>query len=77
MSAVEVFNQLYGSKPLPYRKNNPDGSPTALVVLEYGVALILLLVIVFAAYASLLFAIMLVTALILGGIAAIAGYFRR
>jgi hypothetical protein len=76
-SPVDAFNIAYKETPLPYRKNNPDGSPTALVVLEYGAALMLLLVIVFAAYAFLLFAIMLVTALVLGGIAAIAGFFRR
>jgi hypothetical protein len=77
ISPVDAFNIAYKQTPLPYRKNNPDGSPTALVVLEYGVALMLLLVIVFAAYAFLLFGIMLVTALILGGVTAVVRFFHR
>jgi len=77
ISPVDAFNIAYKETPLPYRKNNPDGSPTALVVLEYGAALILLLTIVFAAYASILLGICLVTALVLGGVAAVAGLFRR
>jgi hypothetical protein len=77
ISPVDAFNIAYKETPLPHRKNNPDGSPTALVVLEYAAALVLLLVIVFAAYAFLLLGICLVTAVVLGGVAAVAGFFRR
>jgi hypothetical protein len=77
ISPVDAFNIAYKETPLPHRKNNPDGSPTALVVLEYSAALILLLIIVFAAYASILLGICLVTALILGGVSALVRFLHR
>lgn len=63
--------------PFPYRNNNPDGSPSTGAMIEYAAIFIVLLVIVFSVYAALVFGIMIVTALILGGIAAVAGFFRR
>ena len=77
VSPEDAFNIAYKETPVPYRKNNPDGSPTAMVVLEHLAAFILLLVIVFAAYAFLLFGIMLVTALILGGVSAVVRFLHR
>ena len=68
---------MYEFTPLPYRKNNPDGSPTIKAILEYAAAFIVLVVIVFAVYAFLLFGIMLMTALILGGIAAVVRFLHR
>lgn len=76
-SPEKAFNIAYEFKPLPYRNNNPDGSPTIKAILEYAAAFIVLLVIVFAVYAFFLFGIMLVTALILGGVAAVVRFLHR
>jgi hypothetical protein len=63
------FNTMYGMK-LPYRNNHPDGSPKNGEIVQYAVALILLLSIVFVGYAAILFGIMIVTALVLGAASA-------
>jgi hypothetical protein len=76
-SPEEAFNIAYEVKPLPYRKNNPDGSPSTGAIVEYAAIFIVLLVIVLCVYIALVFSIVIVTALILGGIAAVAGFFRR
>jgi len=77
MSVVEVFNQLYASEPLPFRKNNPDGSLTIKTMLQIAATFTVLSVIVITGYASILLVLCLATALILGGAAAVAGFFRR
>jgi hypothetical protein len=77
MSAVDAFNSVYRFKPIPYRNNNPDGSPSTGAIIEIAAQFAVVTVVVLSVYAALVGGIMLVTALTLGGIAAIAGFFRR
>src|ERR1700724_968544 len=34
MSAVDAFNSVYQFKPIPYRQNNPDGSPSTAAMIQ-------------------------------------------
>jgi hypothetical protein len=76
-SPEEAFNIAYRITPLPYRNNHPDGSPKIDATLKYVVQMIVASVILIGAVALFGFVVMIATALILGGIAAIAGFFRR
>jgi hypothetical protein len=76
-SPEEAFNIAYQVKPLPHRNNNQDGSPSTRAIVEYAAIFIVLLVMVFTVYAAVVSGVMIVTALILRGIAAVAGFFRR
>src|ERR1700722_13388884 len=66
-SAVDAFNTIYEFTPLPYRENNPDGSPSTGAMVEYAAILIVASVLILSVYALFVFGIMIMTALVLGG----------
>jgi len=76
-SPEEAFNIAYQVTPLPFRQNNPDGTPSTRAMVEYAAILIVASVLILSVYALFVFGIMIVTALILGGVAAVVSFLHR
>jgi len=76
-SAVDVFNTVYEFDPIPFRNNNPDGTPKNGEVLQYIVALVVLVTIVLAGYIAILFVLMVVSAALILGVEAVGRFLSR
>jgi hypothetical protein len=76
-SAVDVFNTVYEFEPIPFRDNHPDGTPKNGEIIQYIVALIVLVVIVLAGYIAILFIIMVVSAALMLGVEAVGRFLIR
>jgi hypothetical protein len=76
-SAVEAFNTVYEFNPIPVRINNQDGTPKTGEMIQYVVACVATCLIGMALLFSFAFVVMIVTALILGAVSSVVGYFRK
>ena len=76
-SAVDVFNTVYEFDPIPFRDNHPDGTPKNGEILQYIVALIVVIIIGVAGYFAILFIIMVVSAALVLGVEAVGRFLSR